>query len=270
MSTQRSGSTWVCDLLNKQDGIACGGKMSNKMNKRISELLINYSYMTKKGKIKTVEWSRYQKSLDNAFAEVCQENPALSIGFKLMYNQIPPQFMKDGTFEEFLRKNKVFIVHLVREAKILKLVSAYNYRHQLKLGSMHNKDANMTEAFRDTPKMPWNNETIDEMLALEDISYDWQRKVHFMAQVQDYYLSYEMLLVKEERHGYIHQVIFFLTKNKVDSINEEDGLLQLHEPLCSDRIKNYMEFQSHERVRGSSSAAACDMIQYQLEAKGGK
>ena len=124
--------------------------------------------------MKTVKWSGYQKSLDNAFAEVCQENLALSIGFKLMYDQIPPQFMQDGKFEAFLRKDKVSVVHLVKEVKILKLLSAYNHKHQQK-DWIHNKDASMTETFQDTPKMPWNNKTINTMLQLKDISYDWQK-----------------------------------------------------------------------------------------------
>jgi len=271
LTTQRSGSTWTCELLDQQNGLACGVPRAKVQNK--AELLIKYSFKTNDGTISTVEWSTYKQDLDAAFNEVCRTNPATSIGFKLMYNQIPPQFMADGSFESYLKEYGVSILHLVREAKILKLASAYNNRHQKKkLKSMHTKNASIIALYRDTPKMPWTNGTINEMLELEDISVKWQTKIHFMPLVPDYYLSYESLLVEEERREYLRQVFNFLSpatavegqqgSMRKDEIQDNSTLLQLHEPLCTDRIERYELFRNQPLVHGSRSIAACDLIYY--------
>jgi len=87
LSTQRSGSTWTCGLLDQQDGLACGVPFNDLATKvKKSELLIKYSFKTSKGTISTVKWSTYKRDLDAAFNNVCRENPATSIGFKLMYD----------------------------------------------------------------------------------------------------------------------------------------------------------------------------------------
>ena len=123
LSTQRSGSTWTCDLLRHQEGISCGKpKKNNEQVEYTSELLIQYSSLLK-NETNNVEWSKYEQDLNNAFDEACKGNPSLSIGFKLMYSQVPLQFLEDGKLETYLRENNVSIIHLVREAKILKMVS---------------------------------------------------------------------------------------------------------------------------------------------------
>lgn len=256
LSTQRSGSTWTCDLLQQQDGISCGGR-SATMGTKVSELLIKYSFEKSADAI----WLTYKKDLDSAFAEACQYNPAGSIGFKLMYNQIPPQFLEEGNLETYMRENGVSFLHLVREAKVLKLASSYNVKHQK---SHHTTNTTVVKNLRDTPKLPWNGKIIDEMLKLEDISVEWQTRIHFMPLVPDYYLSYESLLNKEDRLNYIGQITAFLTNRNVNAstIQTNGNLLQLHEPLCSDRVENYEKFRMHDKVRGSRSAAACDMIQF--------
>ena len=111
-----------------------------------------------------------------------------------------------------------------------------------------------------SPKLPWDDHTIDCMLRLEHISVEWQAKIHFMPLVSDYYLSYESLLNKEDRLNYTGQITTFLTNRNVNpsTIQTNGNLLQLHEPLCSGRVENYEKF----RMRGSRSAAACDMIQF--------
>ena len=118
--------------------------------------------------------------------------------------------------------------------------------------------------------MQWNIKLIDRMLQLEKISAEWQTKVHFLPLVPDYYLSYESLLIEEERLGYIRQVIGFLTNKNVQHIQTNANLQQLHKPVCSDQIMNYDEFRMHKKVRGSRSAAACDMIQYHFGGNGKK
>ena len=94
LTTQKSGSTWFCSVLHEQMGMSCGGKPNVKLNTPVSELLIQYSFKNS-SEMARVTWKQYKDDLDQAFAQVCEYNPATSIGFKLMYNQIPPKFIKD-------------------------------------------------------------------------------------------------------------------------------------------------------------------------------
>jgi len=120
LTTQRSGSTWFCDILNHQEDIACGGCPNIKKKGYESELMLKYSFAD----TPNVKFSDYVTDLERAFDEACCKGSALSIGFKLMYNQIPPQFLEDGKLESYLREHNVSIIHLVREAKILRMVSS--------------------------------------------------------------------------------------------------------------------------------------------------
>ena len=181
-----------------------------------------------------------------------------------MYNQIPPQFMADGQFARYLRQNNVSVVHLVREAQILKMASAYNNVQQMKhLGMMHTVNASIADKFRDTPPLPWDDTTIDKMLALEYIAAQWQAEIHFMPVVQTHYLSYETLLPEMERSIRLDQVIAFLHPSRDDVVTTPVNILQqLHEPLCSQRIANYSLFRAHEKVKKSRSARACDLLEF--------
>mmetsp|Transcript_14116 Transcript_14116/g.20590 ORF Transcript_14116/g.20590 Transcript_14116/m.20590 type:complete len:334 (-) Transcript_14116:292-1293(-) len=260
LTTQRSGSTWTCTLLHQLDGISCGGRPS-KIGP-VSELLIQYS----RKDLADVIWSTYKKHLDNAFAEVCQYHPSQSIGFKLMYDQIPPQFLEDGNLETYMRENGVSFLHLVREAKILKMASSFN---NSKEKPSHSTNATAVKELRGLPKLPWNDKTIDNMLNIENISADWQKKIRFMPLVPEYYLSYESLLNKEDRLNHIRQITVFLTNENLNpnATHINGTLFQLHEPLCSDRVENYTGFRMHHKVRESRSAAACDMIEFYFGGK---
>ena len=71
LSTQRSGSTWVCSLLDLQGYITCGAPNSegikNTIHKKQSELLIRYSNKIDKN---SVTWSSYKSDLDKAFERI--------------------------------------------------------------------------------------------------------------------------------------------------------------------------------------------------------
>lgn len=263
LTTQRSGSTWTCSLLDQIEDFSCGGRSKGSLHR--PEILINYSFLDRSA----VSWSTYQKDLDNAFAEACKFNPAEAIGFKLMYNQLPQQFFDDGNMAGYFRRNNVSVLHLVREAKILKLASEYNNQQQINMfdtHARHTTNATLAEKFRITAqKMPWDNHTVDKMLALEKRSQDIQKKIHFMPHVANFYLTYESLLHEKERLSQIRLISYFLRKNvrtkNVQVEKTESMLKKLHESICSDRIENYDEFRTHERVRESRSVAACDFIQ---------
>lgn len=258
VATQRSGSTWVCSLLDGIDGIACGA-YNPRFNETVSELIIKYSFSEKD----KVEWSTYEKDLDKAFNQVCTKSQEEVIGFKAMYDQIPQKFLKDGKLKTYLRENEISIIHLVREAKILNMASKYNNGVQNKEGKkMHARDENDAKAFRDTLKLPWNDGLIDNMLKYEQEALEWQKTFHFMPHVPDYHLSYELLLNKKDKIKTLSQLYVFLKEESPDNtiLTLEGRYHQLHETLCSDRIANYAEFRAHPKVQRSRSAAACDLI----------
>uniref|UniRef100_A0A7S4VYU0 Sulfotransferase domain-containing protein n=1 Tax=Ditylum brightwellii TaxID=49249 RepID=A0A7S4VYU0_9STRA len=267
LTTERSGSTWTCSLLHQQKGVSCGGKPQKKFDLPDSEILGQYSEKAKDGTIASVTWQEYQKDLDDAFAEVCQYNPEVSIGFKLMYNQIPPQFLEERKLENYLKDNGISLIHLVREAKILVLASKRDVKKRKKQygGNLHHiTNATLNKEIRENGyKINWDDALIDSMLEMEALSIQWQATVHLMAPlVRYYYISYESLLAKDERDFWVGQLVGFLTEKGHDSSisNAEGTLLQLSESDCSDRIENYAGFRAHEKVKHSRSAVACDLI----------
>jgi len=257
LTTQKSGSTWFCSVLHQQSGISCGGRPS-PYDTPESEPVIKYSKLSRRGTIGNVTWQQYQKDLDKAFAEVCEYNPATSIGFKVMYNQIPPQFIEDGRLQTYLGDNGVGIIHLVREAKILNLASAHDARERGKVHHTTNKSE-----IRETSSLKWNEKVIEHMLELEKLSIEWQDKIHKMTPlVPNFYVSYEYLLGEENRKQVVAQVVSFASGSFDPDITVAEGtLLKQSSSSCSSRIANYTEFRAHDKVISSRSAVACDLIE---------
>lgn len=259
LTTQRSGSSWFCSLLSQQKGIICGGKKTK--SKFEAEPLYDFQ-LHRFNEWSKVSWFEFSTELENAFIIACRTNPVISIGFKLMYDQIPSQLLEDDKLEKYLRKNGVSLVHLVREAKILKIASEYSSYQRSKWFA-----DNETEALsfrRDTPKLKWTENIISDMLNLESMSQIWQRRIQFMPHVPVHYLSYEKLLATKDRVEALRQVSAFLTNQIPDSssIRTATNVFQVHERLCSDRIENYVKFRAHDKVLESGTAAACDMLEF--------
>ena len=206
LTTQKSGSTWFCSVLHQQNGISCGGRPVPSLHTPVSELLIKYSHITHRGGIANVTWQQYQNDLDNAFTEVCEYNPATSIGFKIMYDQIPPQFITNKTLQSYFEDKDVNIIHLVREAKILVLASKHDVGER---GFHHTTNSSMV---RETSSLNWNEKMIDIMLKMEKTSVEWQFKIHDMAPlVQNYYVAYENILRQEKRKHLVGQIAAFVS-----------------------------------------------------------
>ena len=276
LSTQRSGSTWVSKLLDMQDTIALGRDLGGPMGTETELMLAAFQQWRKVRQWETLKWEEYQQTLDTIFEGLCRENPTVSIGFKLMYDQIPRRFIWEDSneFESYVQENNISVLHLVREAHILKLAS--DYSNKVQKPTYHTTNASKALALRKTPKMPWDGKTIKKVLKQEKLAQVWQQKFHFMASVPYHYLSYENLLNAHDRHHYLSQAIDFLTptlveKNESGHITsmstmghtlrwDADPLLQLHESKCSDRIQNYDEFRKHPDLQGSRTIAACDLI----------
>ena len=127
LTTQRSGSTWLSSSLNSPSSKISG------------ELMIHYSW--KNASVKSsVMWEEYLQDLNRAFqlagnqsdyAKVHDldvlknaswvETKINLIGFKLMYDQIPYHLL--GKFVNHINENNILVVHLIRDATLLKLLS---------------------------------------------------------------------------------------------------------------------------------------------------
>ena len=124
-TTQRSGSTWFCEALGRQREVYCP---------EMSELLIEFSRKPYRqvSADSAKEWTR---AADAAFARVCSdaERQGKKIaGFKLMYDQVKGPFqtmdnvnLPEAWFKNYLLKSQVRVLHLVREAVILRLASNF-------------------------------------------------------------------------------------------------------------------------------------------------
>lgn len=237
--------------------MSCGGKPNVKLNTPVSELLIKYSSYNSSEMAK-VTWKQYKHDLDQAFMEVCEYNPATSIGFKLMYDQIPPKFIKDRRLQTYFEENGVNLIHLVREAKILILASQHDVRER---GFHHSTNSSSSKP-QETSPLDWGEKDIEKMLDMENTSLWWQDQVHKMTPlVQNYYVSYEHLLGEEKRKHLVGQISGFVSGSYDRDARKANGvLLKQSESTCSSRITNYQAFRAHKRVINSRSAAACDLI----------
>ena len=84
LSTQRSGSTWGCSLLDLQEGITCGAPPITKFGTKTSELLWHYGPK----KHDELQWEDYKRSFDASFAKICDTVPSTAIGFKVSFHPL--------------------------------------------------------------------------------------------------------------------------------------------------------------------------------------
>ena len=108
ITSQRSGSSWLCSLLQSHPKIAWGQEEMSQYNR--SSLVL---------------WESYRSELEIAFHGIemkySEKLPEI-VGFKLMYSQIPAKILTD--LMEWFNQKEVLIIHLYRNASILKMVSA--------------------------------------------------------------------------------------------------------------------------------------------------
>ena len=270
LTTQRSGSTWVCELLDIQRGVTCG-------TNRKSEMLIQYSRILK-NKTNGLVWEKYENDFLAAMQAVLsaaldgqKSKPTsyIAIGFKLMYDQIPYEFIEN--FIALLHAEKIVVLHLNRAATVMTLASKYNNVNQhSSLGKMHSKNASEIQLFRNATRMPWTNMTIESIISREKEKAAWERTLRLSDKaIPVHYFIYEVLIWTKKIQ--IKQVMSFLMPEihlELEDILENTTLLQLHEPLCSERIEDYASLREHPIYRDTYSAMACELLEERAEVDG--
>ena len=269
LTTQRSGSTWACNLLDLQKDITCGGTEIYGGIVRVPELLIQYSSKTSEER-KEIQWTEYEKDFTEAMQNAIDANsacasPSLSsstdsaaAGFKLMYDQIPSKFIQSGEIFDYFAKNNIAVIHLVREAKILRIASMKE-SHAMG-GQPHSVDQSYVKQFRDkTQPLSWDETMIKKIPMEEKKDASWEISLSFKPNLKYHRLSYEKMLLEEDLISQLNQIFVFLkTTQKYSSVNLDSKLLKLQKSTCRARIMNYEEFRKH--ISGTRTAAACDML----------
>jgi len=74
-----------------------------------------------------ISWEDWKRDAENAFNRLtckAQKGQHGMVGFKLMYDQVPVQFI--DKFLEWLQQQDITVVQLVREATILRIASQHH------------------------------------------------------------------------------------------------------------------------------------------------
>ena len=157
LTTQRSGSTWLCQVLTAQPGVTCGSGTAQGRallpGVPNAELLIEFSYMGYRRRLHTVTWEQWERRADSAFSAVARDCANSTVraaaGYKLMYDQVPRQLSGSGDapFFDWLRRRGISVVHLERGAKILSIASgSQSARSFVRSSGVAGTNANRTQA----------------------------------------------------------------------------------------------------------------------------
>ena len=260
LTTQRSRSASFCENLCNHPEVYCPQ----------SELLVDFSFRQYKEFVSPEEWTR---AADAAFARVCsdaEQQGKQIAGFQLMYNQVKGPFQTvekikfpEAWFKNYLLRSEVRIVHLVREAVILRLASPFR----------------TTPAENEQPEAPEALEIVENTMDPPDISDVSTQKFHFQKRHLRKVLQWEM----EHRHWLRLLMNSHLPYQYVrfeDFISRRDLLLymvwqflgtsqishplseELHLDSCENEIENWDETKS--LLNGTMSLQACNILSMQF------
>ncbi len=274
LTTQRSGSTWTCSLFDLQNHVTCGGTKVYRGLFRYPELMITYSRGNMSDSNRTaLQWPEYEYDLNSAIQDSIDANQSChpstpssvvgqersAAGFKLMYDQIPEQFIESGEIFDYFVKNDIAIIHLIREAKILNIASGQQ-SNGMPDGQPHTADESIASKLRKSSlPITWDETTVQKVLNAEEADRTWQRLLSSKPNLKYHRLIYEKMLAKEDRRIEFEQVFGFLNTNQNSDLMKLDSmLLQLHQPTCKGRVERYEKF--YEAIAGTKTSAACKWL----------
>ena len=256
-TTQRSGSTWFCDVLSRQPGVECGVPRRDIHN--LAEMMIHYSYCRP---CANVTWEKWRADSDAQFAKLLLQNPdgKTAMGFKLMYDQVPPQLV--GAFVRYVAEENISVVHLEREAVLLQVASAF----QANKSKMHDLDAASAASTRaSTPPLAIPFARAEEGIRARLAAHGaWKARLRYAPGVRYYHVGYEQL-TGPAAENYLRSIIAFVLDPGMDidlsSLSMASGLNMLHEASCRARIAPALYARLRESFGANSSVvAACNML----------
>ena len=289
ITTQRSGSTWLSQILRSQHGIELGMPNDNAPEGVTSEMMIQYTtkrccttpspaesicaqpsrgsdcvlaFNTSR-RARSVPFDEWVGEAERVLALVAHEYPAAAAhGFKLMYNQIPiwlrPQF------GEWIRRERIAVIHLVREATLETAASEIAAQNAADGGTMHTHDGAVAEqTMDDQPVRLELSQWTQLVTEAESMTGWWDGFLSDTASSHGGYhrLTYESL-IGAGRDDAISAALRFLnpewTQERWPIQTPKDELLEMHPSGCTDRIVDYEEVR--RAIAGTRTAKACDAL----------
>lgn len=262
ISTQRSGSTFLCGLLNLSQ-VVCGMKDEAREQNTTyrSEMMFKYSrLLIGTARHAQITWHDWHTSMDKAFQLVEQSEPDKSIiGFKLLYDQVPMHLRQH--FFRYLETYNIFVIHLVREATVLSIASATQLVNGIWTTS--NKEL-AKDVTRQTKLVSFSDEVwVNLVKETENIHHYWTTNLENSVKHKYVFVSYEKLITTD-RNISITELLSFLSPgyNLLASDVEFlkiDPIERLHESTCSSRVANYSHI--HDLLYNTSTIKACDYLE---------
>lgn len=235
LSTQRSGSCWFLDLLDRQEGLFAYGEIFAKRPKNF-----NYQEKNKVPDIRYYEYSREHKKsvfsyLKYIYGQVYSER---YIGFKLMYHHLNP-----GLYAYlFFRKN--YIIHLVRRNTFLSLLSkeyntiyrvGHNYRGRLSKQVFPPIHIHPRKFYKSVRRLERHKKLAAILLKLS-------LKPHLTVYYEDL-VSHEATTIKA-----VYEFMG-ISQQEVQTLS---GFQKIDKRQLKDRISNYDEVMTYFKSRGIS------------------
>lgn len=117
LSTQRSGSSYLCSLLDNHPAMRCAEEIFLPRN--ANEITYRHWRTASLGRM-LKHWLTQQESINAYLEDLCSKQPALdAFGFKLMYGQAKQY----PAVVDWCREHDVRVVHLVRRNALKMVVS---------------------------------------------------------------------------------------------------------------------------------------------------
>jgi len=253
LTTQRSGSTWFCSVLNRQPGIACGAdkrpnpSKSSRIEDHVVEMMINYSFMKRRAVVvdgymythSNITWAVWRKDCEAQFATLAHgsSRETTAIGFKLMYDQVPPRLRSD--FVQYVTENEIKLLHLERQAVLLQVASG---RYQSKRNQLHEWDPMRAAQSRcSTPRLHVPFSEIEPQLrqSIEEHRW-WKSRLRYAPGVSYEHVTYEEL-IGPAAESHLRSVVAFLADPGEEGVvlrstKLESDLNLLHQSSCQARI----------------------------------
>ena len=156
-----------------------------------------------------------------------------------------PQFLG------FLETHEVTVLHLVREASVLRLAS-----NEQSSGLMHSSDANDV-ASHETAPWQWDNSTAENIRALERLDDAWANVLRLNPKIRYHYVAYEQL-ISPQRDVYFTELAHITGAPRPSFADVPGELIPLHEPTCEERVAQYSELE--HQILGTRTHRACLML----------
>ena len=203
-----------------------------------------------------VSWDVWVEDANRAFRALQEKNcertlTPRAVGFKLMYDQVPEQLIPN--FLQYVAQYNITVLHLVREAIILRLAS----HAQTSVAHSNNSSYVATLHYE-----KWNpkdrSRVADQIKRMESINAAWRRLLLFNPLIKYHYVSYEQLIGPWKRM-YVDELIRFTGVEADAAALPPHELVQLHERTCSERVHEYAIFET--LLGETQTTAACAMLE---------